>query len=139
MKRLFLSLFLLFAAFSIDSKAQASGSNTVFISISPDDYTFASAVTDKWFNNTQLYNYLESSQKRQVMVARVNSYIYRTAYYWTNWGYDMSIGFQDFETVTFQYYPRFGAVLGRTSNEDIVVLLPHVTLATTIGTGILLD
>ncbi len=139
MKRFLLTLILLLAFVTPSFQADASGSNTVFLPVRLKDYKFTTAVTDTFFNNSKLYNYLENSQTRNVVVARVNSYIYRTTYYYTYWGYDMNLDFQSFETVTFRYYPRFGAVIGVTSNEDLVVLLPQVPSAPTFGTGILHD
>lgn len=139
MKRLLLTLLLWIAIFAPNFRAEASGSNTVFLPIRLTDYRFTTALSDSYFNNSKLFNYLESSQSNVILVARVNTYIYRTAYFYTYWGYDMDLGFQEYETVKFQYYPRFRAIMGLTSASELVVLLPQVPSRPSFGTGILLD
>lgn len=139
MKRLVLILILLLTTFAPSYKAEASGSNTVFLPVRLTDYKFTMAISDNYFNTSKLFDYLESSQNNTVMVARVNSYVYRTTYYYTYWGYDMDLGFQEYETVNFKYYPRFGAIMGLTSQSELVVLLPQVPALPTFGTGILLN
>lgn len=139
MKRFLLSLLLLFAAFSVHDRVEASGSNTVFLSVHANDYSFVKAVADEYFNNSTLYNYLETSQNAKVLVARVNPYVYRTTYYYTYWGYEMDLDFQQYETVSFKYYPSLGAILGMTSANELVVLLPKVPSLPPLGVGILHD
>ena len=139
MKRLLLILIFLLTSFAPSYKAEASGSNTVFLPVRLTDYKFTKAVSDNYFNTSELFNYLESSQNNTVMVARVNAYVYRMTYYYTYWGYDMDLGFQQYEIVNFKYYPRFGAILGLTSQSELVVLLPQVPSLPSIGTEILLD
>ncbi|RYZ54234.1 MAG: hypothetical protein EOP07_16340 [Proteobacteria bacterium] len=135
MKRLFLTLLLLSALFQ-GKTADASGSNTVFFPVRFNDYIFMPAIQDVAFNNTTLYNYLESAEASKILVSRVSTYLYRSTYYYTYWGYDVELGFADYETVTFRYYASLGAILGKTSKNEIVVLLPPVvTRPTTTVTG----
>ena len=139
MKRLLLTLILLIAGLSPSYQADASGSNTVFLPVRLTDYKFTNAYSDDFFNTSTLYDYLETSQNNRVLVARVSSYVYRTAYYYTYWGYEMDLGFSGYETVTFKLYPNLGAILGVNANEDIIVLLPQVPSTPAIGTGVLLN
>jgi hypothetical protein len=125
MKRLFLVLLILSALFQ-SKTANASGSNTVFIPVKFNDYIFIPAIQDVAFNNTTLYNYLETAEASKILVARVSSFLYRSTYYYTYWGYDVDLAFADYETVTFRYYSSLGAILGKTGKNEIVVLLPPV-------------
>lgn len=138
MKRALLVLFLVLASFTRSENADASGSNTVFMPVRLSEFKISLAKSDSFFNTSKLFDYLEYSQSRNVLVARVNSYLYRTTYYYTYWGFEMDLGFQSYETVTFRYYPKLGAIIGVTSTEDLVVLLPEIKTPT-FGTGILKD
>lgn len=135
MKRLFLTLFLLMACLQGNS-ANASGSNTVLFPVLFNDYIITQAVQDVSFNNSSLYNYLESAEGNHILVARVSSYLFRSTYYYTYWGYGVDLGFAQYETVTFHYYPTLKAILGMTSDNEIVVLLPQIPRPTAIGQGI---
>ncbi|RYZ60880.1 MAG: hypothetical protein EOP09_20620 [Proteobacteria bacterium] len=138
MKRALLVLILMLACFSRSENADASGSNTVFLPVRLTDFKISLAKSDTYFNTSKLFDYLEYSQSRNVLVARVNAYLYRTTYYYTYWGYEMDLGFQSYETVTFKYYPKLGAIIGLTATEDLVVLLPEI-ITPSFGTGILKD
>ncbi len=133
MKRLFLILLLLTAVLQ-GKPADASGSNTVFLPVKYSDYSFITATQDKAFNNSTLYNFLESSTNT-LWVSRVSSYIYRSTYYYTYWGYDVNLEFADREAVTFRYYSNLDAILGLTRNDEIVVLLPQISSQTTPHTA----
>ncbi|MES2744609.1 MAG: hypothetical protein V4655_04240 [Bdellovibrionota bacterium] len=125
MKRFLLALMLLFATFTPSLSAEASGSNTVFMPVRATEFKLKPAYRDEAFNTSELFNYLESSQSNSIMVARVTPAVYRTAYYYTRWDYDVELAFTDYETIVFTYYPRLGAILGVSTDNDIVVLLPQ--------------
>ncbi|MBC7532826.1 MAG: hypothetical protein H7318_14735 [Oligoflexus sp.] len=136
MKRLFLTLFLL-AAFTQGSSAKASGSNTVLFPVRFNDYIITQAFQDISFNNSSLYNFLESAEGNNILIARVSPYIFRSTYYYTYWGYEVDLDFAQFETVTFEYYPMLKAILGKMKDNQIMVLLPQIPRPVAIGQGVL--
>ena len=127
MKRLLLT-FLLLCSFVPSNHASASGSNTVFLPVRFGDYIVTSAIHDTSFNSSKLFNSFESAQRNTMLVSRVSAYIYRTTYYYTYFGFNVDLGFDQYETVAFTYYPSLKAILGVTKNDELVILLPQVQL-----------
>ena len=124
MKKFILACLFLCGSFAVPNEpARASGATVVFLKVRLQDYFMTSAVRDTVFNSTKLFNVLELSQ-RGVYVSRVNPFIYRTVSYYTALGYDVALGFENDPDVTFRYIASYRAIIGVTSNEDIVVLLP---------------
>lgn len=130
MKKLILAILFLCGTFTVQSEtAKASGATVVFLQVRFQDYIMTSAIRDKVFNSSKLYNVLESSE-RGLYVSRVDPYIYRLTAYYTSLGYDVELGFEKDESVTFHYYSVFNAIIGVTADEDIIVLLPLPQSAT---------
>jgi len=123
MKKLFLTLILLLAGVGQSNQADASGSNTVFLPVRYSDYNFTPALQDEDFNSSMLFNLLESTNE-SIWVSRVTPFLYRQTYYYTALGYTVGLEFANFETINFRYYSNLNAILGLSSGNEIVVLLP---------------
>ncbi len=124
MKKFALAFLLLFSALSFQTdRADANGATVVFLQVRYADYMITSAVRDKGFNTSKLYNVLESSSDN-LYVARIDPFIHNWATYYTAAGDDVVIPFQGYEKVVFRYYPSVRAIIGVASNQDVLVLLP---------------
>ncbi|MBC7660915.1 MAG: hypothetical protein H7249_14560 [Chitinophagaceae bacterium] len=128
MKILLLTLTLLVCSSFIGlNSAHASGSNTVFLPVHAVDYVITDALNDPTINSKAVFNYFESAEHNGMLVSRVSPSVYRTTYFYTFKGYKVNLDFDDFETVTFQYYPTLHAVIGVTVKDELVILLPANT------------
>lgn len=125
MKKLALAFLILFGAISVQSdKAEANGATVVFLKVRYKDYFMTTAIRDKVFNSSYLYNHLESTTY-DLFVARVDPYVYRTAMYYTAIRGDyVVIPFERSQSVKFKYYEVFDAMIGVTEDDQIIVLLP---------------
>ncbi len=130
MKKFALAFLLLFSALSFQTdRADANGATVVFLQVRYADYLITSAVRDKAFNTSKLFNVLESSSDN-LYVARIDPFIHNWVVYYTAAGNDVSLTFQGYEEVIFRYYPSVRAIIGVASNQEILVLLPSVNQLT---------
>lgn len=126
MKKYALAFLILFSAFSVPSQpAEANGATVVFLKVRFQDYLIKSAIRDKAFNTTKLFNILESSAD-DLFVARIDPFLYRWVTYYTTQGSDVELGFAGFESVVFRYYPSVRAIIGVASTDEIIVLLSEL-------------
>jgi hypothetical protein len=125
MKKLALAFLILFGAISVQSdKAEANGATVVFLKVRYQDYFMTTAIRDKVFNSSYLYNHLEASSY-ELFVARVDPFVYSSAMYYTAIRGDyVVIPFERSQSVKFKYYELFDAMIGVTEDEQIIVLLP---------------
>lgn len=124
MRKFALAFLLLFSALSFQSQpADANGATVVFLKVRFQDYFITSAIRDKSFNTSKLFNVLESSVD-DLFVARIDPYLYSWVTYYTTQGNDVELSFSGYENVIFRYYPSIRAIIGVTSTEEIIVLLP---------------
>lgn len=127
MKKYALAFLMLFSALSIQSnRAEANGATVVFLQVRFQDYLITSAIRDKAFNTSKLFNILESSAD-DLFVARLDPFLYRWVTYYTTLGNDVELGFAGYEDVVFRYYPSVRSIIGVTTSEEIIVLLPELT------------
>ena len=124
MKKFILAILFFCGAFTVQSEpTKASGATVVFLQVRFPDYSMTSAIRDKIFNSSELFNVLESSQ-RGLYVSRVSPDVYRLVSYYTSLGYDFELRFEKDQNVTFRYYPQLKAIIGVTEDQEIIVLLP---------------
>ena len=126
MKKFALAFLILFSALSIQSnRADANGATVVFLQVRFQDYLITSAIRDKAFNTSKLFNILESSAD-DLFVARLDPFLFRWVTYYSTLGNDVELGFAGFEDVVFRYYPSVRAIIGVASTDEIIVLLPEL-------------
>ncbi|MBC7660917.1 MAG: hypothetical protein H7249_14570 [Chitinophagaceae bacterium] len=126
MKKLILALLVLCGVMTVNTeKAHANGAVVVFLQVRSEEYFLTSAIRDKMFNNSSLFEVLESSANT-LMVARIDLSIYRWVAYCAANNYDVALGFGQYGKIIFHYYPTLKAFIGFDSNNDTVVLLPQV-------------
>lgn len=122
MKHLILSFLLLFSTLGATS-SWGSGSNTVFLPVRYNQYILSDAIRDLPAN-PKLADLLESYQE-PIYVAQLHPTNYRYLSYYAIAGYEIAIKFEGFETIKFRYYASVNAIIGFTSNDNVVVLASY--------------
>jgi hypothetical protein len=124
MNKFILAFILLFTTFA-SREGHSSGSNTVFLPVRYNQYIISDAIRDIP-QNSKLQDYLESIED-DVYVARIHPSFYRYVAQYALSGYEVALEFEGYETVTFRYYSTVNAVLGFTSQGDLVILCAYST------------
>ncbi len=124
MKNLLLAIFIFCGSMAVQSQpVKASGATVVFLQVKFNDYLLTSAIRDKYFNSSKLYNYLETSANN-LYVARINPLIFGSVTYYSARGFGVTIDFDQYQKVEFNYIASLKAMIGVTEDYDIIVLLP---------------
>lgn len=119
MQKFILTCLLLFSSLSA-TQAWSNGSNTVFLPVRHTQYALTNNIREL-ASNPKLYEYVESFESK-IYVALVQPNYYKFVRLLTLASYKVEIEFEDYETVTFRYYPELDAIIGRDSSGNLIVL-----------------
>lgn len=119
MKKFFLAFLLLVSGLTA-THSQGSGSDSVLLQVGSKQYVLTNAIREIE-ESPVLFDFLETFMG-DIYLARVTPSVFGWVSYRTTVGIDVVIEFENYESVTFRYYPFVDTIMGFNSKGELLIL-----------------